>query len=175
MLKKFSKIANITIIIYSLCSSEDSDSATSDILTSALADASGTSYVRGRWISEKESSLEIHHCIVEPTLPATGDYGAYSLWGNCIFTLTILLYININVLHLVAANKDGVPGANKENAMHNPAYNISAALTYATQLVNVLAYYVNVRLPYKLTSGYVSRVIYVTCRYYMYTYIFIRH
>lgn len=55
---------------------------------------------------------------------------------------------------LVAANKDGVPGANKENAMHhNPAYNISAALTYATQLVNVLAYYVNVRLPYKLTCG----------------------
>lgn len=54
---------------------------------------------------------------------------------------------------LVAANKDGVPGANKENAMHNPAYNISAALTYATQLVNVLAYYVNVRLPYKVTCG----------------------
>ncbi|XP_071554674.1 beclin 1-associated autophagy-related key regulator [Temnothorax nylanderi] len=117
----------------SLCNSEDSDSATSDILTSALADASGTSYVRGRWISEKESSLEIHHCIVEPTLPATGDYSAYSLW--------------------VAANKDGVPGTNKENAMHNPAYNISAALTYATQLVNVLAYYINVRLPYKITCG----------------------
>ncbi|XP_012216786.1 beclin 1-associated autophagy-related key regulator isoform X2 [Linepithema humile] len=117
----------------SLCSSEDSDSATSDIVTSALADASGTSYVRGRWISEKENSLEIHHRIVEPTLPATGDYSAYSLW--------------------VAANKDGVPGANKENAMHNPAYNISAALTYATQLVNVLAYYVNIKLPYKLTCG----------------------
>lgn len=64
------------------------------------------------------------------------------------------------MLCLVAANKDGVPGANKENAMHNPAYNISAALTYATQLVNVLAYYVNVRLPYKLTCGCVSRVIY---------------
>ncbi|TGZ57028.1 Beclin 1-associated autophagy-related key regulator [Temnothorax longispinosus] len=94
----------------SLCNSEDSDSATSDILTSALADAS-----------------------VEPTLPATGDYSAYSLW--------------------VAANKDGVPGTNKENAMHNPAYNISAALTYATQLVNVLAYYINVRLPYKITCG----------------------
>ncbi|EZA61339.1 Beclin 1-associated autophagy-related key regulator [Ooceraea biroi] len=117
----------------SLCSSDDSDSTTSDIVTSALADASGTSYVRGRWISDKENSSEIHHCIVEPTLSATGDYSAYSLW--------------------VAANKDGVPGANKENAMHNPAYNISAALTYATQLVNVLAYYVNVKLPYKVTCG----------------------
>lgn len=77
----------------------------------------------------------------------------------------INIYVHINVLHLVAANKDGVPGANKENAMHNPAYNISAALTYATQLVNVLAYYVNIRLPYKLTCGYVSTVIYATCRY----------
>lgn len=55
----------------------------------------------------------------------------------------------------VAASKDGTPGSNKENTMNNPAYNISAALTYATQLVNVLAYYINVRLPYKLTYGYV--------------------
>ena len=68
------------------------------------------------------------------------------------------------MLCLVAANKDGVPGANKENAMHNPAYNISAALTYATQLVNVLAYYVNIKLPYKLTCGYVLRIIYTTCK-----------
>jgi len=83
---------NIMDIIYSLCSSEDSDSATSDILTNALADASGTSYVRGRWISEKESSLEIHHCIIEPTLPATGDYNAYSLWGNYIYS-----YIDNNI------------------------------------------------------------------------------
>lgn len=56
----------------------------------------------------------------------------------------------------MAANKDGVPGANKETAMHNPVYNISAALTYATQLVNIIAYYVNVRLPYKLAYGYVT-------------------
>lgn len=58
----------------------------------------------------------------------------------------------------MAANKDGVPGANKETAMHNPAYNISAALTYATQLVNIIAYYVNVRLPYKLAYGYVKNI-----------------
>ncbi|XP_076638474.1 autophagy related protein 14 [Colletes latitarsis] len=115
----------------SLCSSEEGTS--SDIVTCALADASGTSYVRGRWINDTENASEIQHRIVAPTLPGTGDYRAYSLW--------------------VAANKDGVPGANKENAMHNPAYNISAALTYATQLVNIIAYYVNVRLPYKLAYG----------------------
>lgn len=50
----------------------------------------------------------------------------------------------------MAQNKDSVPGGNKENAMHNPAYNINAALTYATQLVNIIAYYLDVRLPYKL-------------------------
>lgn len=94
----FVRYANIKDFIYSLCSSEDSDSTTSDIVTSALADASGTSYVRGRWISEKENSLEIHHRIVEPTLPATGDYSAYSLWGNfTIISLIMTLHININM------------------------------------------------------------------------------
>ncbi|KAK0095124.1 hypothetical protein PV326_009180 [Microctonus aethiopoides] len=117
----------------SLCGS-DEENLSADVVTCALADASGTSYVRGRWISDSENSLEMHHRIVAPTLPGTGDYSAYSLW--------------------VAANKDGAPGANKENnILHNPAYNISAALTYATQLVNVLAYYVNIRLPYKITYG----------------------
>ncbi|KAF7990810.1 hypothetical protein HCN44_000615 [Aphidius gifuensis] len=114
----------------SLCNSEEGNT---DVVTCALADASGTSYVRGRWISDSENSLESHHRIVAPTLPGSGDYSAYSLW--------------------VAANRDGVPGTNKENSMHNPAYNISAALTYTTQLVNVIAYYVNVKLPYKLSYG----------------------
>ncbi|XP_057337203.1 beclin 1-associated autophagy-related key regulator isoform X1 [Microplitis mediator] len=116
----------------SFCRSDD-DNPSADVVTCALADASGTSYVRGRWISDSENSLEMHHRIVAPTLPGSGDYSAYSLW--------------------VAASKDGTPGSNKENTMNNPAYNISAALTYATQLVNVLAYYINVRLPYKLTYG----------------------
>ncbi|XP_076288970.1 autophagy related protein 14 isoform X1 [Lasioglossum baleicum] len=115
----------------SLSSSEEDTSV--DVVTCALADASGTSYVRGRWINDTDNSSEVQHCIVAPTLPGSGNYSAYSLW--------------------VAANKDGVPGANKETAMHNPAYNISAALTYATQLVNIIAYYVNIRLPYKLAYG----------------------
>uniref|UniRef100_A0ABD2X1I5 Beclin 1-associated autophagy-related key regulator n=1 Tax=Trichogramma kaykai TaxID=54128 RepID=A0ABD2X1I5_9HYME len=112
--------------------SEDEGSCT-DMIAFALADASGTSYVRGKWINDTENSLELHHRIVAPTLPGSGDYSAYSLW--------------------VAQNKDSVPGGNKENAMHNPAYNITSALAYAAQLVNVLAHYLNVRLPYKLAYG----------------------
>lgn len=97
---------------------------------SALAEASRTAYIRGRWVYT-DSSGELHHCIVAPTLPGSGDYSSYSDW--------------------VAANKDGiVPGSHSETVVHNAAYNISAALTYTTQLINVLAFYLDVRLPSKL-------------------------
>lgn len=95
----------------------------------ALADATHTAYIRGRWVLT-DSSGQLQHCIVAPTLPDSGDYCAYNMW--------------------VAANKDGVPGGSSEAMDHNPAYNISAALTYATQLVNVLAFYLDVQLPNKL-------------------------
>ena len=54
----------------------------------------------------------------------------------------------------MANNRDGVPGGRCEAMDHNPAYNISAALTYTTQLVNVLAFYLDVRLPNKLCYRY---------------------
>nr|CAD7202153.1 unnamed protein product [Timema douglasi] len=96
----------------------------------ALADASRTAYVRGHWILT-DSSGELHHCIVAPTLPGSGDYSAYSAW--------------------VATNKEtGVPGGGTDSVDHNPAYNLAGALTYTTQLINVLAYYLDVRLPNKL-------------------------
>lgn len=96
----------------------------------------------------------MQHCIVAPTLPGTGDYSAYSVWGKCI-RIEISNAKTNRYKHTVAANKDGVPGGNKENAMHNPGYNISAALTYTTQLVNVLAFYLDVKLPYKLAYRFV--------------------
>ncbi|XP_063222626.1 beclin 1-associated autophagy-related key regulator isoform X2 [Bacillus rossius redtenbacheri] len=96
---------------------------------SALADASRTAYVRGHWVLT-DSSGELHHCIVAPTLPGSGDYSAYSIWH--------------------AANKDtGMSGVDSVDC--NPAFNIAAGLTFATQLVNVLAFYTGVRLPHKLS------------------------
>ncbi|XP_014207064.1 beclin 1-associated autophagy-related key regulator [Copidosoma floridanum] len=119
-------------------SSEESISDSTDLLTYALADASGTSYVRGKWVNDTdnvykfykniENNSQVKYRIVHPTLPGSGDYSAYSRWE--------------------ARNKD--EPINKENMMHNPARNITAALAYATQLVNILAYYLNVRLPYKM-------------------------
>jgi len=96
----------------------------------ALADATRTAYIRGRWVFT-DSSGQLQHCIVSPSLPDSGDYSAYNAW--------------------VANNRDGVPGGRCEATDHNPAYNISAALTYTTQLVNVLAFYLDVRLPNKLS------------------------
>lgn len=57
----------------------------------------------------------------------------------------------------VAANRDGVPSANTEAIVQNSAYNISAALTYTTQLTNVLAFYLDIWLPAKLNYRYVRK------------------
>ncbi|XP_071453828.1 beclin 1-associated autophagy-related key regulator [Hetaerina americana] len=106
-------------------------------LSSALADASRMAYVRGQWVltdtltSGCGSPGELRNVIVASSLPPSGDYSAYGLW--------------------VAANKDGLTSGGPETVIkHHPAYTISAALTYTTQLVNVLAYYLDVRLPKKL-------------------------
>lgn len=66
------------------------------------------------------------------------------------------VYVKINICifnFLVASTKDGVPN-NSEATERNPGYNISAALTYTAQLVNVLAFYLDVRLPCKLHYRY---------------------
>ncbi|CAH1402700.1 unnamed protein product [Nezara viridula] len=97
---------------------------------SALEEACQTAFVQGKWISPI-MSFERQHRIVAPTLPASGDYSAYNDW--------------------VAANKECVPSSSNSNSVDfNPAYNISAALTYTTQLVNMLAFFLDVRLPAKL-------------------------
>lgn len=59
-------------------------------------------------------------------------------------------------LFAVAANKDGVPGSGvtADKVELNPAYTISAALTYTAQLVNVLAFYLDIRLPRKQSYRY---------------------
>lgn len=68
-----------------------------------------------------------------------GDYAAYNDW--------------------VATIKDGVPnsaGACESLISTNSAYRISAALTYTAQLVTLLSYYLDVRLPFKLNYRYVD-------------------
>jgi len=51
----------------------------------------------------------------------------------------------------LAQNRDGMAISKDTDKMEiNPAFTIAAALTYTAQLVNVLSFFLNVRLPYKL-------------------------
>lgn len=108
---------------------------------SALADATHTAYIRGRWILQ-DSQTELQHVIVAYpiALPGNGDYSAYNDW--------------------VATTKDGVPnppGTTETLTSINCAYRISAALTYTTQLIHLLSFYLDVRLPYKLNYRYIQQ------------------
>lgn len=97
----------------------------SNEMINALAEASKTSFVRGTWVL-MDSSGELHHRIVAPTLPGSGDYSAF----------------------LASDNETGVPTTEQIGA--NEAYNIGAALCYTTQLVNLLSFYLDVLLPRKV-------------------------
>ncbi|XP_065338656.1 beclin 1-associated autophagy-related key regulator isoform X2 [Cloeon dipterum] len=110
------------------CKSEHSDGM--EKIPFEIAEASQMTFVRGQWVGS-DSSGEVHHCIVAPILPTSGDYSAYNMW--------------------IATNKDGVHGAgvSTDKIELNSAYSITAALTYTAQLVNVLAFYLDVRLPKK--------------------------
>ncbi|XP_030369880.1 beclin 1-associated autophagy-related key regulator [Scaptodrosophila lebanonensis] len=101
----------------------------------ALADAKNTSYIRGKWVFHGSGISEVQYRIVGPTLPANGDYSAYTDW--------------------LADNKDDVPKAtvNEITPSRFEAYRIVGALTYTAQLTQLLSFYLNVRLPHKLAYG----------------------
>ncbi|KAG5877804.1 hypothetical protein JTB14_036826 [Gonioctena quinquepunctata] len=104
--------------------------SSSDDMVSALAEASQTTFISDRW-EYSDYMGEMKYCIVGPTLPGSGNYSAYNIW--------------------VSQNQDAVPSSNTAGSVEpNPAFSISAALTYTAQLVNVLSFYLDVRLPYKM-------------------------
>ncbi|XP_031618247.1 beclin 1-associated autophagy-related key regulator [Contarinia nasturtii] len=110
----------------------DSGTIVSAETLNALAEATHTTYIRGRWV--QDSHGELQHVIIEPSLPDNGDYSAYNDW-------------------VATTIKDGVPnppGASEAMTSSNAAYRISAALTYTTQLVHLLSYYLDVRLPFRI-------------------------
>lgn len=56
------------------------ESAESDMV-SALAEATHTTYIRDKWVYT-DNSGELQHCIVAPSLPGSGNYSAYNVWGK---------------------------------------------------------------------------------------------
>lgn len=108
-----------------------------DSMIKELAEASQTTYLKDMWVYTDYSN-ETQFSIVAPCLPGSGNYSNYNLW---------------------AQNRDGMAISKDTDKMEiNPAFTIAAALTYTAQLVNVLSFFLNVRLPYKLLYSDFSSV-----------------
>ncbi|XP_019536184.3 beclin 1-associated autophagy-related key regulator [Aedes albopictus] len=104
---------------------------------SEISDATRTAYVRGKWVLQ-DSFGEIQHIIVAPALPGNGNYSAYNDWAT------------VNPATDVSStgrSEDSV----RNIASRNPAHTIAAALTYTAQLVQIIYYYLDIRLPYKVS------------------------
>ncbi|KAK2539012.1 Atg14 [Columba guinea] len=110
--------------------SSESDNAMTSSTVSKLAEARRTTYLSGRWVCDDHNG-DTSIGITGPwiTLPNNGDYSAYYNWVE---------------------EKKTTQGPDMEH--NNPAYTISAALCYATQLVNTLSLILDVNLPKKLCN-----------------------
>ncbi|XP_074852337.1 beclin 1-associated autophagy-related key regulator [Carettochelys insculpta] len=111
--------------------SSESTNAMNSSTVSKLAEARRTTYHSGRWVCDDHNG-ETSISIAGPwiSLPSNGDYSAYYNWVE---------------------EKKTTQGPDMEH--DNPAYTISAALCYATQLVNILSHILDVNLPRKLCNS----------------------
>ncbi|CAD6995074.1 beclin 1-associated autophagy-related key regulator [Ceratitis capitata] len=100
-----------------------------------ITNAEHISYIRGKWVFHGSGISEVQYRIVAPSLPANGDYTAFLDW--------------------LTDNKDDVPKTegNQIPPSQINAFRIIGALTYTTQLTELLSYYLNVRLPHKVEYG----------------------
>ncbi|RWS21962.1 hypothetical protein B4U80_08642 [Leptotrombidium deliense] len=76
--------------------------------------------------SSTNSGHDVKYVVIEPWLPTNGDYSAYDEW--------------------VSLHKD----CSSEYGQRNPAFRISSALSYATQLLHVISFYLDLRFPKRL-------------------------
>ncbi|XP_064484934.1 beclin 1-associated autophagy-related key regulator-like [Ornithodoros turicata] len=101
---------------------------TEDPLSNALQEAQQTTYVRGHWVTLAAPPPGATYSIVEPRLPAHGDYSQYCSW-------------------LVQQQECASPPSDNPR---NVGYTLSAGLMFTTQLVSVLSFYLDVGLPHHL-------------------------
>ncbi|KAJ1104543.1 hypothetical protein NDU88_001953 [Pleurodeles waltl] len=109
----------------------ESDNAMTSSTINKLAEARRTTYLSGRWVCDDHNG-DTSISIAGPwiSLPSNGDYSAYYNWVE---------------------EKKSTQGPDMEH--NNSAYTISAALCFATQLVNILSHILDVNLPKKLCNG----------------------
>ncbi|KAM7288594.1 beclin 1-associated autophagy-related key regulator isoform X2 [Ixodes scapularis] len=100
-----------------------------DDVWTELEEAQRTTYVRGRWVTLVAPPHDTTYSVVEPRLPAHGDYSQYSAW--------------------VAEHQESAVSPSMEDP-RNVGYTLAAGLLFTAQLVSVLAFYLDVRLPHNL-------------------------
>lgn len=62
----------------------ENESSSSDDMMNALAEASQTIFIKDRW-EYTDFMGEMKYCIAGPTLPGSGNYSSYDIWGTCLF------------------------------------------------------------------------------------------
>lgn len=99
---------------------------------SELAEATRTSYIEGRWVSEEED-VRMVYSINGAYLPGNGDYSSYHEW--------------------VKAHRSGSRelASDEEISVKTPAFKMTAALTYACQMLELMAFYLDVNLPKRIS------------------------
>ncbi|XP_066158915.1 beclin 1-associated autophagy-related key regulator [Euwallacea fornicatus] len=115
-----------------------------DSVVKELAEASQTTYLKDMWVYTDYSN-ETQFSVVGPCLPGSGNYSNYNLW---------------------AQNRDGMTvSEDTDMTKVNPAFTISAALTHTAHLVNVISFFLNVRLPYKMVYSDFSSTTLKECQF----------
>ena len=99
-----------------------------------------TTYVKSGWKQESLSDLtNKEFIIVAPSLPSNGNYQEYCDW------------IHSNKDGSVNSGMNATGSSDPGHVANNNAYRIAAALTYIAQLVQCLSFYLDVRLPHKVS------------------------
>lgn len=99
-----------------------------DPVWNALQEAQQTTYVRGHWVTLAAPPPGATYSIVEPRLPAHGDYSQYNSW-------------------VLQQQECASPASDNPR---NVGYTLSAGLTLTAELVSVLSFYLDVCLPHHL-------------------------
>ena len=92
----------------------------------ALTEATRTSYVEGRWITDDELA-NTHYKILEAFLPADGDYSHYSVW--------------------LKSNKNSSNEYVQTTSLRSSAFSLTAGLSYTCQFLDLIAFFLDVTLP----------------------------
>lgn len=133
----------------------------------ALKDARQTVYVNGRWILANDHVI---YRIIRSTLPTDGDYllyfkGSQQNDDKLKDETNQLDYLNHHNNHKIrssstASSTSSISSLSNSQINHAnrsiDRHTILSGLTYIVQFVNLIAFYLNIVLPYNLSHRFLS-------------------